>query len=36
MTEPMLNDEPRPFRIAGDSLVFGEAGRWRRVFLRVG
>jgi hypothetical protein len=33
--QPMLDSEPRPFRLAGDSLIFGEPNRWRRVFLRV-
>ena len=33
--QPMLDNESRPFRLAGDSLIFGEPNRWRRVFLRV-
>jgi len=27
--------DPRPYRIAGDSLILGDGRTWRRVFLRV-
>jgi hypothetical protein len=27
--------DPRPYRIAGDSLILGDGRTWRRVFLRA-
>jgi hypothetical protein len=29
------SSDPRPFRLAGDSLILGDDRTWRRVFVRV-